>query len=96
MSSNRTGSARRVERACMPSPVGRSSVERDALSHLVAKRNSLVSRLENGSHQIEQLRQVGEDVTQWEAFWVRLLRQYEQVCDELAAHEAPADLRKAS
>ncbi len=95
MSSNRVGSARRIERASMPSTAGRNSVERDALSHLVTKRNALVSRLENGSHQIEQLRQAGEDVQQWETFWVRLLRRYEQVCDELATYEASPDLHKA-
>lgn len=95
MSSNRAGSERRIERASLPSPTGRSAVERDALSHLVAKRNALVSRLENGSQQIEQLRDAGEDVGQWETFWVRLLRHYEKVCDELAAYEESRELRKA-
>jgi hypothetical protein len=85
-----------VRKGGPPSPAGRTSRERDEISHLVAQRNSLVDRLETGSRQIEQMRRAGESVEQWERFWLRLLRQYEEVCDKLARHERPEGLRRAS
>ena len=85
---------REIERGVEPSPVGISPRERDAIAHLVAQRNSLVTRLETGSRQIEQMRAAGEDVAQWERFWVRLLSEYERVCDKLREHEERAELRQ--
>lgn len=81
-------------RAGEPSPRGVTSRQRDTISHLTAQRNSLVDRLENGSRQIEELRLAGENVDQYERFWLRLLHQYEQVCDRLRALEGEQDLRK--
>ena len=83
-----------VQRMAEPSPVGVTNRQRDTISHLIAQRNSLVDRLESGSRQIEQMRMAGEDVEQWERFWIRLLRQYEQVCDRLRLLEAELELRK--
>ncbi len=84
------------KKTVQPSPSGRTSRERDEISHLVAQRNTLVDRLETGSRQIEQMRQAGENVEQWEQFWLRLLHQYEQACDKLARYEDQARLRRAS
>lgn len=46
-------------------------------------RDSLYRRLELGYERIERGLAEGSDVTTWEDFWVALLREYEQVCDEL-------------
>ena len=86
----------KLERSIQPSPAAMSSRRRDTLAHLVAQRNSLVARLEKASLQIEEARLAGEDVQQWETFWIRLLRQYEQVCDRIAELEASEELRRAS
>ncbi|MDQ3855416.1 MAG: hypothetical protein M3281_03375 [Chloroflexota bacterium] len=87
---------KQAQRATEPSPVGLSPRDRDTIAHLVAQRNSLVDRLNNGSRQIEELRAAGEDVTSWEEFWVKLLQQYERVCDKLAQLERSVELRRAS
>lgn len=86
----------RIEKATKPAPAALGSRQRDEISHLVAQRNSLVARLETGSGQIEQMRAAGESTEQWERFWVRLLHQYEQVCDKLAQQETSEGLRHAS
>lgn len=46
-------------------------------------RDSLYHRLEQGYDRIEHGLTKGNDITTWEDFWVALLREYEQVCDEL-------------
>ncbi|MDP9352155.1 MAG: hypothetical protein M3P51_11510 [Chloroflexota bacterium] len=86
----------RIEKATRPAPADLGSRQRDEISHLVAQRNSLVARLETGSRQIEQMRASGESTEQWERFWVRLLHQYEQVCDKLVQQETSEGLRRAS
>ncbi len=86
----------RVEKATRPAPTRLTGRLRDDISHLIAQRNSLVERLENGSRQIEQMRQAGENTDEWERFWVRLLHQYEQTCDRLAEQERVAGLPRAS
>lgn len=52
---------------------------------LGARRASLEGRLEDGYERIEQAALSGADVSEWESFWVRLLREYEEVCRELDA-----------
>ena len=84
-----------IQRSPRPSPAGLSNRERDEVSHLVAQRNTLVDRLETGSRQIEQIRLAGENVDTWEQFWVRLLHQYEQVCDKLEQIERRSNLQRA-
>lgn len=84
-----------LQRAAEPSPVGRTSRQRDTMSHLVSQRNSLVNRLESGSRQIEEMRATGQNVDEWERFWIRLLRQYEELCDKLAELEYEGELRRA-
>jgi hypothetical protein len=49
------------------------------------RRDSLARRLDDGHDRIKQAIAEGSDVTAWEEFWIDLLREYEAVCDELAA-----------
>jgi hypothetical protein len=43
----------------------------------------LERRLEDGYARIEEAKLSGADTTAWEAFWVKLLLEYQSVCDEL-------------
>ncbi|GIW03529.1 MAG: hypothetical protein KatS3mg059_0149 [Thermomicrobiales bacterium] len=47
------------------------------------RRESLARRLEDGYRRIDQAIAAGEDVAEWERFWIRLLREYEAICDTL-------------
>lgn len=47
------------------------------------RRSSLESRLADGYARIDEALLAGTDVTQWESFWIKLLREYEDVCREL-------------
>jgi hypothetical protein len=49
------------------------------------RRTSLARRLDEGYRRIDQAIASGADVTEWEVFWIVLLREYEAVCDELSA-----------
>lgn len=53
------------------------------IARLEEKRDELVERLDVGAAKIEEARSQGKDVTQWEDYWITLLRQYENVCDKL-------------
>ena len=55
-------------------------LDRDARE---AHRDSLYQRLEQGYERIERGLADGSDVSTWEDFWVSLLHEYEQVCDEI-------------
>lgn len=58
----------------------------DALTRkteLENKRDEMAKRLDLGFDKIETSRAEGKDVSAWELFWVKLLGQYERVCDEL-------------
>lgn len=58
--------------------------QRDALIQvLIAKRDEYVDRLDTGAAKIEEARAQGKDVSEWEDFWISLLRRYEEVCDKL-------------
>lgn len=48
----------------------------------------LEARLEKGFMVIGAAMQQGVAVDNWERHWIELLRQYEQISDELAAHHA--------
>ncbi len=54
-------------------------------SRLEQRASVLYLRLEDGYAQIERALDDGQDVARWEDVWQRLLREYEQVCDLLAA-----------
>jgi hypothetical protein len=43
----------------------------------------LERRLDDGYARIEQARLDGIDTTAWEEFWVKLLVEYQSICDEL-------------
>ncbi|HEY8447040.1 MAG TPA: hypothetical protein VIL01_08010 [Thermomicrobiales bacterium] len=58
----------------------RSNQGRDPLE---ARQQALERRLEDGYRRIEQALAAGEDVAEWEQFWIRLLREYEAICDDL-------------
>ncbi len=48
----------------------------------LTRRETLHARLEDGDRRITDAQRAGQDVTQWEAFWIRLLREYEVACRE--------------
>jgi hypothetical protein len=54
-------------------------------SRLEQRASVLYLRLEDGYAQIERALDDGQDVARWEDVWQHLLREYEQVCDLLAA-----------
>lgn len=47
------------------------------------RRDTLEHRLEEGFAKIEDARRSGRDFASWERVWFELLREYEDVCDEL-------------
>ncbi len=53
------------------------------LQDLTEKRDLLIHRLDTGAAAIEEARAQGKDVTNWEDFWIDLLRNYERVCDTI-------------
>lgn len=53
------------------------------LQELELKRDGLVERLNKGEARIENARKGGEDVTEWEDYWIDLLRQYEITCNRI-------------
>lgn len=52
---------------------------------LVVRRSALEQRLDDGFRRIHAAERMGEPIGEWESFWVQLLREYEQVCDQLMA-----------
>lgn len=45
-----------------------------------SRRESLERRLDDGYRRIDEAALSGVDVSDWESFWIRLLREYEDVC----------------
>lgn len=56
---------------------------------LAARRDRLYARLEAGWAKIDQVEGVGGDAGALIDFWIELLREYERVCDALAAGAGP-------
>ena len=54
-------------------------------TELDTRRETLERRLEDGFLRIDEAAISGADVSEWESFWIRLLREYEDVCRELDA-----------
>jgi len=50
---------------------------------LEIRRDSFRRRLDDGYARIDAAALSGSDVSEWESFWIRLLREYEDVCREL-------------
>lgn len=55
----------------------------EQIATLEAKKEEYVARLDTGAVKIEEGRAQGKDVSDWEDFWISLLRQYEAICDKL-------------
>jgi hypothetical protein len=56
---------------------------RELASGLEARRESYRRRLVDGYSRIDEAELSGSDISEWETFWIRLLREYEEVCREL-------------
>jgi len=68
----------------VPPEIGQGQQEQVKLvEDLEARRDELVERLDTGAARIEEAREKGRDVHEWEDYWIHLLRQYEQTCDKL-------------
>ena len=52
---------------------------------LIARRNELLQRLNDGDERISLAKRNGADTAQWENYWISLLRDYELVCTELVS-----------
>jgi hypothetical protein len=59
------------------------SIEMPHVFSLEDRRDTLYARLERGFETIAQAEAEGKDVSGWEQAWVRLLREYEAVCDQI-------------
>lgn len=55
---------------------------------LLEQRDRLAARLEDGWSRLTQAEAAGANTSEWEAFWTKLLQQYEAVCRELAEAHA--------
>lgn len=53
------------------------------ISCLQERRSALLGRLDDGYRRIEEAELAGSDVAEWEAFWFKLLHEYEDICREL-------------
>ncbi|MFN8591286.1 MAG: hypothetical protein U0031_07455 [Thermomicrobiales bacterium] len=53
------------------------------LVDFASRRTTLEHRLEEGYRRIDEAALAGADVSEWEQFWIRLLREYEGVCRDL-------------
>ncbi len=74
-----------VETETQEAETTRQEKERLELIQLLEmKRNELIERLDKGAARIEEARAQGQDVSNWEDYWIQLLRNYEKVCDQLA------------
>jgi hypothetical protein len=58
-------------------------VTTDISTELESRRESYCRRLDDGFARIDEAALSGSDVSDWESFWIRLLREYEDVCREL-------------
>ena len=74
-----TISYRLIEPQPEPAPAG-GPADHAALER---RRDALSRRLELGYRKIERGLEDGQDVTTWEDLWITLLREYEQICDDL-------------
>jgi hypothetical protein len=64
-------------------------------AQLLARRNELLRRLNDGDERIAHARRMGTDTAQWETHWIALLRDYELVCQEIANAGSAAFARAA-
>lgn len=55
----------------------------ERLESATARREALEKRLDDGYLRLDEAALAGKDITEWETFWIRLLREYEGLCREL-------------
>jgi hypothetical protein len=60
-------------------------IEQIPVLSLEQRRDTLAARLEMGFEKIEQAEREGQDTARWEQAWLRLLEEYEGICDQIAA-----------
>jgi hypothetical protein len=60
-----------------------TTIEQIPAVSLEQRRDTLAARLETGFQKIEQAEKAGTDTARWEQAWLRLLREYEMICDQL-------------
>ena len=53
-----------------------------SMNALDGRREALALRLEEGYRRIDDAVLTGGDVSEWESFWISLLREYEDICRE--------------
>ncbi len=58
------------------------------LDGLMTERVALERRLVEGYYRIEEAIEQGQDVTNWERFWIELLHQYELICQSMERRAA--------
>lgn len=49
----------------------------------MSSREKLAERIREGYEKISERVRAGEDTSDWEDFWARLVREYEMLCAEL-------------
>lgn len=54
-------------------------------AELEERRDTLRGRLNDGYQRIEEANAAGADTSEWESFWIGLLREYEAACRALDA-----------
>jgi hypothetical protein len=87
----RSGTPTRSRSRSVQAPVPETAVDKEKaraerlerISALESKRDELIERLDRGAACIEEARAQGRDVSDWEDYWIQLLRNYEKVCDQL-------------
>jgi chromosome segregation ATPase len=61
-----------------------SQAERaDTIKRLENKRDEYQSRLDEGAVKIEEARRQGKDVSEWESYWLELLKRYGHLSDKI-------------
>ena len=60
-----------------------NQVAPELCTDLESRRESYRRRLDDGYARIDEAALIGSDVSEWESFWIRLLREYEDVCRDL-------------
>lgn len=60
-----------------------TSIQQIPAVSLEERRDILAARLETGYQKIEEAVNGGADTVRWEQAWLRLLKEYEQVCDQI-------------
>lgn len=59
------------------------------LEELEEQRNTLIDRLDAGAIKIQQGDAEGRDTSEWQAFWIQLLRRYEDICEQIRNWREP-------